>query len=329
MIDSVLAWVTATFAAIMSALVPGYGDDPTPVYNGYIEADYVYVAPSVTGRIRMLSVAEGDEIVVGEFLFDMDASQQRANLRAATARVAQAEANLRNLETGSREAEIAVIRASLAEARAAQDLTTSTLARTENLFGRGLTTQAKVDTDRAARDQATAHVAQLEAELQVAELPARDEQVIASQATLKAARAEAEVAAAQLDDMRTTAPISGQIEKVYYTMGEVAPAGTPVVSILPPDALKVLFYLPETVRAGFSIGDTLALTCDGCPDGIEVTISRMASDPQYTPPIIYSRDERHRMVFRAEAKLAPGTGLLPGASFASARNTIRWRSSRE
>ena len=312
MFETALAWVSATFAAIMAAIVPGYGDNPAPVYNGYVEADYVYVAPSVTGRIRVLSVAEGEEIAIGQFLFDMDASQQRASLRAAKARVAQAEANLRNLETGSRDAEIAVIRASLEEARAAQALAASTLARTENLFGRGLVTQAKVDSDRATLDQANAHVARLDAQLEVAELPARDEQVIAARATLSAARAEAEAAAAQLDDMRTTAPITGRIEKVYYTVGEVASAGTPVVSILPPDALKVLFYLPETTRASFAIGETLVLTCDGCPNGIEANVSRMASDPQYTPPIIYSRDERHRMVFRAEARLAPGTGLLPG-----------------
>ena len=312
MFESALAWLTATFAAILTAIVPGYGDDPTPVYNGYVEADYVYVAPSVTGRIRMLPVAEGDEITVSEFLFDMDASQQRASLRAANARVAQAEANLRNLETGSREAEIAVIRASLEEARAARTLAETTLARTENLSASGIVTQAKVDADRSALDQANAHVAQLEAQLQVAELPARSEQVIAARATLDAARADAEVAAALLDDMRTTAPISGRIEKTYYTVGEVASAGTPVVSILPPDALKVLFYLPETVRAEFDIGQTLALTCDGCAPGIEARITRMASDPQYTPPLIYSRDERRRMVFRAEARLDRGTGLLPG-----------------
>jgi len=312
MFESALAWLTTTFAALLTAIVPGYGDNPTPVYNGYVEADYSYVAPSVTGRIRTLSVAEGDEITVGAFLFDMDASQQRAALRAANARVAQAEANLRNLETGSREAEIAVIHASLAEARAARALAETTLARTENLATRGIVTQAKVDTDRSTLEQAAAHVAQLEAQLEVAELPARDEQVIGAQATLDAARADAEVAAAQLDDMRTTAPITGRIEKVYFTVGEVASAGTPVVSILPPGVLKVLFYIPETVRATFDIGDRLVLSCDSCRDGIEATITRMASDPQYTPPIIYSRDERHRMVFRVEATLPPGTGLLPG-----------------
>lgn len=312
MFETALAWLTATATAILTAVVPGYGDDPTPVYNGYVEADYTYVAPSVTGRLRGLSVAEGDDVTVGAFLFDMDASQQRAALRAANALIAQAEANLRNLETGSREAEIEVIRAALEQARAARTLAETNLQRTEDLAGRGIVTQAKVDTDRSTLEQASAHVAELDAQLRVAELPARDEQVIAARATLDAARAEAEVAAARLDDMHTTAPITGRIEKVYYTVGEVASAGTPVVSILPPDALKVLFYLPESVRAQFDVGQTLALSCDGCAPGLEATITRMASDPQYTPPIIYSRDERHRMVFRAEARLAPGTGLLPG-----------------
>ena len=214
MFESAFAWIGATVTAILTAVFPGYGDDPTPVYNGYVEADYVYVAPSVTGRIRALAVAEGDEIGVGQALFEMDASQQQASLRAATARVAQAEANLRNLETGSREAEIAVIRASLSEARAAQSLARTTLARTENLSASGIVTQAKVDSDRATLEQADAHVAQLEAQLEVAELPARSEQVIAAEATLKAAEADAEVAAAVLDDMRTTAPIRGRIEKV-------------------------------------------------------------------------------------------------------------------
>lgn len=307
-----LETVTAWFTAILSAIIPGYGDITAPVYNGYVEAEYVYVAPSVTGRLRNLTVEEGDSIGAGQFLFDMDATKQRASLRAATARVAQAQANLRNLETGSRDAEIAVIRASLNEARAAQDLAKSTLARTENLFKREIVTQAKVDADRATLEKANAQVAKLEAQLNVAELPARDEQVIAAEATLNAARAEADLAAAQLDDMRVTAPEQGTAEKVYFDAGEVAAAGKPVISILPPDALKAYFYIPEIERPTFAVGETLSLTCDGCGDGITATITRMASDPQYTPPIIYSRDQRTRLVFRAEAKLPKGTGLLPG-----------------
>lgn len=308
MLDTITAW----FAALLAALIPGYGDDPTPVYNGYIEAEYVYIAPSVTARIDTLSAEEGQEIAMGDFLFDQEATKQQAALRAAKARVAQAEANLRNLETGSREAEIEVIRASLQEARATQALAQSTLSRSENLFSREIVTQAKVDADRATLDGANARVSQLEAQLAVAELPARDAQVVAAQATLDAARAEADLTAAQLADMHVTAPVSGRIEKVYFDAGEVVPAGTPVISILPPDDLKVFFYLPEMARAEFDIGDTLAMSCDNCPSGITATITRMASDPQYTPPILYSRDERNRLVFRAEARLSNGSGLLPG-----------------
>ncbi|RME15204.1 MAG: HlyD family secretion protein [Alphaproteobacteria bacterium] len=308
MLDQITSWI----AALLTAVIPGYGVDPTPVYNGYVEGEFVHVAPSVTGRLNTMAVSEGDIVVAGQFLFDMDSTKQRAALRAANFRVAQAEANLRNLETGSREAEIEVIRASLAEARAARDLARTTLERTENLFRNNIVTEAKVEADRTALQQAEAHVSQLEAQLKVAELPARDEQLIAAQATLKAAQAEADLAAAQLDDMHVTAPTQGLVEKVYFEAGEVAAAGTPVVSILPPDALHVLFYLPEQERPDFSIGEVLDLSCDGCPPGLTATITRMASEPQFTPPIIYSREQRTRLVYRAEASLPRDSGLLPG-----------------
>lgn len=308
-----LETVTGFFAAILSAILPGFGDDEAQVYNGYLEAEYVYVAPSVTGRLLSLESHEGRSVGKGQFLFNMDASKQEAALRAALARIATAEANLANLETGGRDAEIEVIRAALTEARAAQALARTTYERSENLFGREIVTQAKVDADRAALAQADAHVAQLDAQLKVAELPAgRDAQVVAARGTLAAARADADLARSQLADMSVSAPLAGRIEKVYYEAGEVAAAGAPVVSILPPNALKVLFFLPETDRITFAIGDRFAMSCDGCAPGAEVTLTRMASDPQYTPPMIYSRDERQRLVFRAEGAVSDGAGLLPG-----------------
>ena len=308
MLDAILAWFTALLAAIW----PGFGDNAAPVYNGYVEADFVYVAASVTGRIATMAAVEGATVAQDAFLFDIDATKQEASLRAAEARAAQAEANLRNLETGGREAEIDVIRASLEEALAKQALATSTLARTESLFGNAIVTQARVDADRAALETANAHVAQLRAQLDVAELPAREEQLIAARATLTAARAEADLARSQLADMSVSAPVAGLVDKVYFVAGEVAAAGTPVVSILPPGAFKVLFFLPEADRAGFSVGGRLTLECGGCPEGASATITRMASDPQHTPPMIYSREERARLVFRAEARPEAGLDLLPG-----------------
>ena len=308
MLDDILGW----FSAMLAAILPGLGDEGAPVYNGYVEADFVYVAASVTGRIAAMGAVEGGEVAAGDFLFDMDDTKQAASLRAAEARAAQAEANLRNLETGGREAEIEVIRASLEEAQAKQALAKSTLARSQSLFEREIVTQAKVDADRTALEAANAYVAQLRAKLDVAELPAREEQLIAARATLAAARAEADLARSQLADMTVAAPEAGTVEKVYFVAGEVAAAGTPVVSILPPGAFKVLFFLPEADRSEFEIGDRLALECSGCPEGARAVLTRMASDPQHTPPMIYSREERARLVFRAEARPEGAPGLLPG-----------------
>lgn len=309
MLDTITAWL----GALLAAILPGFGSDNLPVYSGYLEAEYVYVAPSVAGRITTLAVAEGDTIEAGTFLFDFDATKQDAGLRAALAQVATAEANLRNLETGSREAEIEVIRASLEQAKAQQHLAETTLARTESLFERAIATQAQVDAQRAALEEANAQVAQLKAQLDVAELPARSEQVVAAEKTLEAARAEADLARSQLDDMAVSAPVGGRVESIYFKAGEVAATGTPVLSILPPGEIKVLFFLPEAERPGFSVGDRLSLDCDGCAAGLIATITKMASDPQYTPPIIYSREERSRLVFRAEARIeGEQTGLLPG-----------------
>ncbi len=308
MLDDIVGW----FSALLTAILPGLGDGGAPVYNGYVEADFVYVAASVTGRIATMAAVEGAELGADAVLFDMDATKQEASLRAAEARAAQAEANLRNLETGGREAEIDVIRASLEEALAKQALARSTLARTQSLYEREIVTQARVDADRAALESANAHVAQLRAQLDVAELPAREEQLIAARATLTAARAEADLARSQLADMAVTAPVAGRVEKVYFVAGEVAAAGTPVVSILPPGAFKVLFFLPEADRAGFEIGDRLALECSGCPEGASAILTRMASDPQHTPPMIYSREERARLVFRAEARPEGAPNLMPG-----------------
>ncbi|OWY17443.1 hypothetical protein B6V73_07170 [Thioclava sp. JM3] len=308
MLDTILAWISALLAAI----IPGYGDAPMPHYSGYVEGEYVYVAPSVTGRIKTLAVVEGDTVKADQFLFDMDSTKQQAAVRAAEAKIGTASANLNNLETGSRDPEIEVIKASLEQAIAHRNLAESALKRTEDLFAGEIVAQAKVDVDRAALEEAEAQVAQLKAQLEVAALPARSAQLLAAQKTLEAAQADADLARSQLDDMTVAAPVEGRIETVYYKAGEVAAAGAPVLSILPPNALKVLFFLPEAERADFALGDQLEMECDGCDTGIKVTISKMASEPQYTPPIIYSREERSRLVFRAEARIPAGATLLPG-----------------
>lgn len=301
-------WLVALIAVVYPAIDGGQPD----AYNGYLEADYVYISPAGAGRISSISVDEGDRIFAGQQVFTLDASQQKSQLRAAVARVEVARANLSNLQTGSRDQEVEVIRAELAKAEAERDLASGTLSRSEALLARASASRAQVDADRASLARAKAQVAELEARLQVAELPARDAQLIAAKATLQAAEAEAEAARTALDDRTILAPAQGRVEKRFFEEGEVAAAGVPVLSVLPDNHLRVIFFVPEPARAGLSVGDSLGISCDGCPDGLAARLVRLASSPQYTPPIIYSREERSRLVFRAEARIDDATGLLPG-----------------
>ncbi len=301
-------WLTALVAVV----IPGFGEPPEQVYNGYIEADYLYVAPSSSGRITAIDAREGQAVSAGEPLVKLEDDSQRAALHAAEANVAVARANLDNLMTGSRDAEIEVIRASLANAEAEQHLAQITLDRSLQLSEKGLVPPAKVDNDRARLELANAQVAQLKAQLHVAELPARGAQQLAAEAALDGARAELDRARSDLRNRVIVVPTSGLVDRIYFDVGEVAATGAPVVSIFQPDLLKVIFFVPEPQRADITVGEGLLISCDGCPDDLTASVSRLSPSPQHTPPILYSRDERARLVFRAEAMITDAQGLLPG-----------------
>lgn len=306
--NAFLAWLTALVAMV----IPGFGTAPEPSWNGYVEADYLYVAPTGSGVIASLAVAEGQVVARGDVLFVLGAEQARALVAAADARVAAAQAALANLSTGSRADEIDVVRASLRKAEADRDLARETATRSGKLFDEGLIPQSRYDTDNASLASAEAQVAQLQAQLKVAELPARDAQQAQAEADLAAAQADAERARADLADRTVTAPAAGRIERLYYAEGEVAAAGAPVLSLLPAHALKIKFYVAEAERPEFALGESVAVSCDGCPGGLTAALSFFASDPQFTPPVIYSRDERQRLTFLAEATLPPAATLPPG-----------------
>lgn len=302
----------AILTGLVAVIVPGFGATPAPSWNGYVEADYVYVAAVSSGTIMSLAVAEGDMVAPGDVLFMLNDAQYRAAVSAAEARTGAANAALANLMTGSRSDEIEVIRASLAKAEADLRLAQENATRTQKLFEGGLTSRANLDQALAALASAEATVRQLEAQLKVAELPARDAQQQQALANVAVAQADADKARADLADRVVKAPVSGRIERLYFASGETPAAGAPVVSLLAADALKVKFYVAEADRPGFALGDTVSVTCDGCAGEIAARLTYVASDPQFTPPIIYSRDERQRLSFLAEATIAGGAGLLPG-----------------
>ncbi|WDR01526.1 HlyD family efflux transporter periplasmic adaptor subunit [Devosia algicola] len=297
---------------LIGMIIPGFGTDPAPAYSGYIEADYVYAAPASPGTIKSFAVTEGDVVSRGDVLFTLEHAQQDALLAGAQARVAAADATAKNLATGSRSAEVDVIRASLARAQTDLALAQTTLDRSEKLDALGLTPKAKLDQDRASLSSAQAQVDQLAAQLTVAELPARNEQQLAAEANLLAAKADVAKATSDLADRTIVAPGDGVVDRVFFSRGEMAGAGQAVVSLLPTGALKVKFYVGEAVRASFALGESVNVSCDACAPGIVAHITRFAADPQFTPPVIYSRDERSRLVYLVEAVIEMPKGLHPG-----------------
>jgi HlyD family secretion protein len=319
--DHAMAWLMGLFS-----FIPGVGHGTPPTWNGYAELDYVYAATPAAGRIERMAVREGEEVTAGQVLFVLEASQQQAQDDAALARadaaeaqVAAAEATLANLKTGARPEELQVTQASLAQAEVSLALAQQNFSRTQDLFAKGNVPKSQLDQAQASLDAANAAVVQLKAQLAVAQLPARDDQVAAAEATLAAARSTAAAAKADaantramLDNRTIVAPEAGRVERLFFTTGEVAGAGVPVVSLAGDGALKIRFYVNEADRPAFRLGETVSVSCDGCIAGLTATIDHLASDPQFTPPIIYSRDERHRLVFLTEAVMTGQNGVLPG-----------------
>ena len=106
--------------------------------------------------------------------------------------------------------------------------------------------------------------------------------------------------------------VAGRVEEVVRRTGEYAPADGPVLRILPPDALKVRFFVPQARLTGLEPGREVPVACDGCPSGLKARVSFIATDVEFTPPVIYSIQARQKLALMAEARLPAGSPLRPG-----------------
>ncbi len=306
-----LASLSELAAGLLAALGLGPGQPPPAL--GYVEADYLYLAPACRGSLVAVEVGDGDSVRAGDPLFQVDDARRAATLAAAEARLARSQAQRRDRLRGERPEELAVIEQELAGARAERADARAAFARSKNLAARQVVAEARLDSDRARLETAQARVGQLEARLSVARLPDREAAIEAAEAEVAAARAEVREATAALAECRVSAPADGRIERRYLDPGEQTGPERPVVSLLPEGALKIRFHLSESRRVDFPLGRRILVDCDGCADGIPAEVTWLASEAEYTPPVIYSLDERHRLVFLAEAQpLAQAAGLLPG-----------------
>jgi HlyD family secretion protein len=226
------AAVAGTFALALAAC----GNSNSRGFQGWIEADLIFVGPDEAGRIETLSVREGDAIAQGAPLFSVDPDLQNADVAMAEAAV-----------TNARHA----------------------FERAQALLKTAAGTQRALDEAEAA---------------------------------LRSAEARLASARTRLARRKVSSPVAGSVQQIYYRPGEVVPAGRPVVALLPPGNIKVRFFVPEAVLPKIQLGETVNIRCDGCKSDIPARVSFISRSSEFTPPVIYSQDERSKLVFLIEAR---------------------------
>jgi HlyD family secretion protein len=299
-------------AALAVFLLFGRGDHEGETLSGYVEGEALYPAAPLSGRLVGINVQRGDQVAAGAPLFVIDPAQGEAAREQAAADVAAAKALAADARRGQRPAELGVIEAQLASARAVLNEAETSLARVRPLTEAGAASKAQLDEAVAARDTARANVRAIEKQLQVARMGARKDQVEAAQERVRQAEAGLEAAAARLSDLSPAAPAAGRIEDVFFQQGEWVPANQPVLAMIPQDRVRLRFFAPQTEVARYQVGTEVRFTCDGCERDLVATVSYVSPRPEFTPPVIYSREARDRMVFMVEARPAKAEGLVPG-----------------
>lgn len=215
-------------------------------FQGWVEADLIFVSPDEAGRVETLSVREGDAVAEGEPLFAVDPALQKADVEMAKA---------------------SVINARLAFERA------------QALLKSAAGTQKAVDDTQAA---------------------------------LRTAEAQLASARTRLARRKLSSPVTGTVQQVYYRPGELVPAGRPVVALLPPDNIKIRFYVSEEMLPKVALGQLVTVHCDGCKSDITARVTFIARTAEFTPPVIYSLEERAKLVFLIEARTDTPSELRVG-----------------
>jgi HlyD family secretion protein len=272
--------------------------------SGYIEGEELYLAAPVAGTVQAIAVQEGARVRAGTALFSIDPAalsaqgdQARAGITTARTQIAAARANAEQAE--------AEVRA----AAALSDRARSDLARLESVQRSDPSAVAGKDIDaaRAALREANARLAAARDNA-----AARRAQISATRAQAQQAEGGAREVAIRVGQLSPAAPADARIDRIFYQRGEWVNANQPVLSLLPDDAIKVRFYVPEAEIARYRPGSSVAFSCDGCPARLTARISYVSPRPEFTPPIIFSRETRDRLVFLVEAKPDRRARLQPG-----------------
>jgi HlyD family secretion protein len=301
-------------AAVALVFLTGGCSHPAPAgWQGYLEGDFVYVAAPLAGQLQKLDVQKGARVTKGAELFVLEQSAELSALREAAERLRQSQAKLADLQKGQRPSELAAIEARLAQAKTAAELSGRELERATKLHETKVMSDDDFDRTRLNHESDTKLVAETDAQLATAQLGSRIDTVAAAEADVAASQAAVDRAGWSVAQKTQTSPRAALIYDTLYREGEFVSAGQPIVSLLPPENIKVRFFVPEAEFATLKAGEVVKVAISGQPT-LDGHISYLSPQPEYTPPILYNRENRSKLVFMIEATLDPAAArdLHPG-----------------
>lgn len=305
-----------TLGAILSALLLGTActREEAPDWQGYLEGEYVYVAAPLGGQLTTLNVARGDQVAAGAPLFTLEHAAESAAQNEASQQLHAVEARLADLRKGSRPSELATLRAQLAQARTAAELSQSELTRQTKLRDAQVNSAEAFDRAQSAHEQNLQQVDTISSRLETAQLGARPDAIAAAEAEVRAARESLDRVSWSVAQKSQVAPAAGLIHDTLYRAGEFVAAGRPVIALLPPENIKVRFFVNETIVATIKVGDAVSVNIDGIDHALTAHISYRSTQAEYTPPVLYNRENRAKLTYMIEAVFSPADarGLHPG-----------------
>lgn len=312
--QSVIRTALVAGGALALTALAGCSHQDAPSYQGYVEGEFVYLSSSQAGTLTQLAVTRGQTVGSGISVFTLESGSETAALNQARQQLASARAQLHDIQTGKRPVEIDVTKAQLAQASANARKAALQLTRDEAQFSAGGISRAQLDDSRANAESTAAQVRELSLQIDVARLPGRQQQISAQSAQVEAAQAAVAQAQWKLDQKQVTAPAQGRVYDTLFRVGEWVAAGSPVVQMLPPQNVKVRFFVPETVAGALQPGRALTIHCDGCAADVSAKITYVSNEAEYTPPVIYSNERRSKLVYLVEAHpaVADAEKLRPG-----------------
>ena len=284
-------------------------DKPTPnTFQGYVEGEFVYVASPLGGRLETLNALRGRTVMKGDPLFALEHDLEEAVVREASQKYRQAMDRLANLRKGKRPSEIQAITARLKSAQAGLELARLEYDRRVKLNKKQFISRESLDRARTEFTQMQRQVQAISADLATARLGARPDEIKAAEAEADAVSEQLVQARWNLDQKTQAAQRNGLVFDTYFYSGEWVPAGRPVISLLPPENIKIRFFVPEKTVGRLSTGQKVSVSFDG-GGTVPAHIAFISPRAQYTPPVIYSSQTRAKLVFMIEAAVEPAVAL--------------------